>query len=502
MAWLGKVSLGGFPDLAGAVTKLSESVKNIEKNFDSALGLEEKSEQGEDRRALFDPVMAFMGQKGRESSVEPSEKAESLQPPSPVEGFSGVSTEGTPLSASEQTVPADKEGEKTISGDGDAAESTSNVLRELDEAESDTQQVSVESETVPSAISNQETSESVESVQHKDAAEQESIEESQSNESKLTSSNVVEQVENGVLPPPDESHHTSELPDGQDEQKTDAEQSVESASSMLVDALKVKQVTEPEGSDSSPVGVVEAESATELLTDSSPSNISLGQAPNTTSESALHYSGSPIKSVDSDVQANDFENDNSEHHLRSETNVSDFVDPGIEMQKVKMEMKMMEAALQGAARQSQAKADEIAKLMNENEQLKSTIDGLKVYALTKERDTLRREQSEELSKKQAAQESTIRKLRAQIRELEEEKQRLNSKLQVEETKVESIKRDKAATEKLLQETIEKAVFRETCFEETLMTFKKRYQETTPEGQMLGWCRKTLNSRLQMSEAII
>lgn len=45
MAWFsGKVSLGNFPDLAGAVNKLSESVKNIEKNFDSALGLEEKSD--------------------------------------------------------------------------------------------------------------------------------------------------------------------------------------------------------------------------------------------------------------------------------------------------------------------------------------------------------------------------------------------------------------------------------------------------------------------------
>lgn len=43
MSWLGKVSLGGFPDLdlAGAVTKISESVKNMEKNFDNALGLEE-----------------------------------------------------------------------------------------------------------------------------------------------------------------------------------------------------------------------------------------------------------------------------------------------------------------------------------------------------------------------------------------------------------------------------------------------------------------------------
>lgn len=48
MAWFGgRVSLGNFPDLAGAVNKLQESVKNIEKNFDNALGLEEKAEKSE-----------------------------------------------------------------------------------------------------------------------------------------------------------------------------------------------------------------------------------------------------------------------------------------------------------------------------------------------------------------------------------------------------------------------------------------------------------------------
>ena len=77
----------------------------------------------------------------------------------------------------------------------------------------------------------------------------------------------------------------------------------------------------------------------------------------------------------------------------------------------------------------------------------------KVYALTKERDMLRREQGkkgdtstllrekdeiikqvmkegEELSKKQAVQEAAMKKLRAQVRELEEDKARLSSKLQV------------------------------------------------------------------------
>lgn len=57
---MGKVSLGGFPDLAGAVTKLSESVKNIEKNFDSALGLEEKSEAKPEGNIIFLHVLVFV----------------------------------------------------------------------------------------------------------------------------------------------------------------------------------------------------------------------------------------------------------------------------------------------------------------------------------------------------------------------------------------------------------------------------------------------------------
>lgn len=45
MAWFsGNISLGNFADIAGAVNKISESVKNIEKNFDNALGFEEKSD--------------------------------------------------------------------------------------------------------------------------------------------------------------------------------------------------------------------------------------------------------------------------------------------------------------------------------------------------------------------------------------------------------------------------------------------------------------------------
>lgn len=44
MSWFSSnLSIGNL-DLAGAVNKLSESVKSIEKNFDTALGFEEKAE--------------------------------------------------------------------------------------------------------------------------------------------------------------------------------------------------------------------------------------------------------------------------------------------------------------------------------------------------------------------------------------------------------------------------------------------------------------------------
>jgi len=59
MAWFGNVSLGNFPDLAGAVNKLSESVKNIEKNFDTALGLEEKGKPSASSEGNIDDLFSI-----------------------------------------------------------------------------------------------------------------------------------------------------------------------------------------------------------------------------------------------------------------------------------------------------------------------------------------------------------------------------------------------------------------------------------------------------------
>jgi hypothetical protein len=55
--WSDKLSLGGLQDIAGAVNKISESVKNIEKNFDSALGLEEKRD-GDDEGIVHAATVA------------------------------------------------------------------------------------------------------------------------------------------------------------------------------------------------------------------------------------------------------------------------------------------------------------------------------------------------------------------------------------------------------------------------------------------------------------
>ncbi|XP_040934699.1 golgin candidate 5 isoform X2 [Gossypium hirsutum] len=412
MAWFsGKVSLGGFPDLAGAVNKLQESVKNIEKNFDTALGFEEKSESSNNE-----------GSDSKEAKLDTAEV-------SPVEVA--------------EPVPA-------------------------------------ESST---AVDMHET-----------------------NEQKTQMNEILEK--GSPIKSEESSDSQADAGNGPDE-------------------------LTPSSSNS--VVVEETKSAQALLSPTEPIVLE-------NDESA--------KTVEVDRQINDGEADAKEElRLSSAAAISDSADPIHELEKVKMELKMMESALQGAARQAQAKADEISKLMNENEQLKAVIEDLKrksneaemeslreeyhqrvsilerkVYALTKERDTLRREQNkksdaaallkekdeiinqvmaegEELSKKQAAQEAQIRKLRAQIRELEEEKKGLTTKLQVEENKVESIKKDKTATEKLLQETIEKhqaeLAAQKDFYTNALNAAKEA--EALAEARANNEARTELESRLREAE---
>ncbi|XP_075489829.1 golgin candidate 5-like isoform X1 [Primulina tabacum] len=502
MAWFsGKVSLGNFPDFAGAVNKLSESVKNIEKNFDSALGLEEKSDatssgneasgalwpSATDRKALFEPIMGFMGQKGEESTAASLEQPDSLESNSLLKDKE-VEDDG---SANDSAEVANEEIKKA----GVDAEPVEEIKYSSEEQKDNTDAGQDEEEGVSGTTfveASEQNPEHIRTESSKKIQEEGSEEESTSSleSEQPAATSPVDQVEGDASVPKMED--TTGLPERVDKPKAQA------------DAVEVFPT---QSQDISPDGLVER-----LESSASDSPVKTGDAGDVSGDNLTILQHNDADASKSDFEAiakpielkpNSMNDTDVKEPLRTGSNSSVVTNSVAELEKVKKEMKMMETALQGAARQAQAKADEIAKLMNENEQLKALVDDFrrktneaeieslreeyhqrvaalerKVYALTRERDTLRREQSkksdaaallkekdeiisqvmaegEELSKKQAAQESQIRKLRAQIRELEEEKKGLLTKLQVEENKVESMKRDKAETEKLLQETVEK-----------------------------------------------
>ncbi|GLT76201.1 hypothetical protein SLA2020_478740 [Shorea laevis] len=550
MAWFGsRVSLGGFPDLAGAVNKLSESVKNIEKNFDSALGFEEKSDSSNneasglwpsDRKTLFDPVTAFMGQKSEESSnVDSSGKPESSKNSLKGEEKQEVETDEVMHSLSGQANVEEKQVLKTDKDEHpEAAEESDTVISHPYKAEAELETVSVE--PAESVVENIDASDSHDNAQQKESSDVGLSENSESVDADMDVKDVT------VVPA--ESRHLVDIHEGMDEQMTQAEDLIEKGSPVQSEASNDSQARDQtEFSGLHSAIVEEADSSPKIsLPVAHPSDDVL----EVVSESMSIENDAKVKGVEVDKQVR---NDNSyskeEQGLRFETNEPSSTDSVLELEKVKMEMKMMESALQGAARQSQAKADEIAKLMNENEQLKAVVGDLKrkssdaeieslreeyhqrvatlerkVYALTKERDTLRREQNkksdaaallkekdeiitqimaegEELSKKQAAQESQIRKLRAQLREVEEEKKGLTTKLQVEENKVESVKKDKTATEKLLQETIEKHQVELTAQKEfyTNALNAAKEAEALAEAHANNEARTELESHLREAE---
>eukprot|EP00267_Zea_mays_P045627 XP_020397941.1 golgin candidate 5 isoform X3 [Zea mays] len=581
--WSGKVSLGGLQDIAGAVNKISESVKNIEKNFDSALGLEEKRDDEDasgsqtsnsDRIGFFNPVMAFMGHNGEEDGTEVSEKPQSLKNLSAEEGINSTPTKkhisevdpsevsgttspklpskseevhsisnGSPVSkadvseqsitpqtpthpsVAEEKLDSSTEAPASKVGDAEASETSQSAGHPSTVEENQHHQVSKHSDPSDEAEPNQlresvrdlpdgsasssptkihqsgdtETGESIHTG--KEDTSDRNILQSQPAESALASSDDITEAEDNIAQEYDAPKELSGPQESSDMVDKGTHLEVKLHDSNINTEKSEEESNKMESGESSVV--VQEDNAMEQPQDLTLKSLTAEHDSNSQNESVINSTDIPVGLGEG--PPNDFTKEEKilESVRGTDSQTLDSVVSVDELEKLRRELKMMEAALQGAARQSQSKADEIARLINENEQLKSTIDDLKsksseaemdslkdeyhqrvatlerkVYALTKERDTLRREQNkksdaaallkekdeiinqvmaegEELSKKQAAQEATIRKLRAQIREFEEEKQRLNSKIQVEEAKVESIKRDKAATEKLLQETIER-----------------------------------------------
>ncbi|KAL9262239.1 Golgin putative 5-like protein [Drosera capensis] len=532
MDWFsGRVSLGNL-DIAGAVNKISESVKNIEKNFDSALGLEEKPvessaeasgawQSAANRKTLFDPVMAFMGQRGEEENEETKSsetivedratESESLpeEPPASTQSSHSVPGEKSEetveqadsvsvkilLPAEGRVVPKEQEDVEPAFVDGISIVTEATVEEESDSHLLPTvlPQSSIE---VPESLS------SVEQADLKDTPHVELVEEPGSSEATVVEDQVDQSHSSTIAP--DDLFNAIDTHEKKEEQKPEEEHCSDGGFLVRDEALKDSQAeVQVDSSLPSSDYSKQSDSLGGSVVDQLHAELPKVVSAEVVSDPSTKEGGSMSKIVEGSNEANDDANDIREGRLSSASNVSDSVEAAVELEKLKKDTKLMEAALHGAARQAQAKADEIARLLNENEHLKVMVEDLrrksseaeieslreeyhqrvatlerKMYAVTKERDTLRRDQSkksdaaallkekdeiisqvmaegEELSKKQAAQEATIRKLRAQIRELEEEKKGLATKLQIEENKVESIKKDKAATEKVLQETIEK-----------------------------------------------
>ncbi|VAH22741.1 unnamed protein product [Triticum turgidum subsp. durum] len=557
--WSDKLSLGGLQDIAGAVNKISESVKNIEKNFDSALGLEEKRDDADegsgsrtsnsDGIGFFNPVMAFMGHNGEESSTEVSEKQLSPKHSPALEENHRVTTEPPTSDADASEVPVTTQSPKQPSelqenvsssaeshvskADGSeqsvapqsptrssAAEDKHDGSTEVPASEGGTSEVSetAQSSTYPS-VAEETYSGSVETsnLVEKETQGHQDTEYSDTNEEALLSQpgGSVRDIPDDSMSSPNKLDQSSVMGTEEsvdagnevtDDGNTSRSQSADSmvASSDDVNETKVNIVQEgdvqketispPESSDiadkashgevkvhdgetntaqngeendqteAHAVSAVENEdNATAKLENVSSKSIIVDNDSDLQNELVPAVAYNPVGPVEVDSHANDSRKEEKIQDSVTTTNSLESVGSVVELEKLKRDMKMMEAALQGAARQSQSKADEIARLMNENEQLKSTINELKgnksveeemdalkdeyhqrvatlerkVYALTKERDTLRREQNkksdaaallkekdeiitqvmaegEELSRKQAAQEATIRKLRAQL----------------------------------------------------------------------------------------
>ncbi|KAM0880958.1 hypothetical protein ACQ4PT_033237 [Festuca glaucescens] len=557
MAWWSG-SLGGLQDIAGAVTKISESVKNIEKNFDSALGLEEKRDDEEgsgsrtsnsDGMGFFNPVMAFMGHNGEESSTEVSEKQQLPQHSPAVEENHKVTTKPATSEADASEVPpvitqAPKEPselEENVSSStappvsmadvsdqsirpqsptrSSAAEENHDGSTESPTSKRDTSEVSEtqQSPTRPSIVEETfvgsiETSNSIE----KESQDHQDTENSDLNDEALPSQPdaSIRDIRGDRTSSPNKLDQSSDIgteesihagkedtDDGKSSRLQPADSMVASSDDVNEAEVKIvqeldiqKEIISPqENSDivdkashgevkvhdgetntaengeendqteEHAVSVVENEDTTMIqLENVSSKSIIVDNDPDLQNELVPASAHVPVGPLEVGSRANDLRKEEKIQDSVTTMNSLESVGSVVELEKLKRDMKMMDAALQGAARQSQSKADEIARLMNENEQLKSTIDELKgksveaemdalkdeyhqrvatlerkVYALTKERDTLRREQNkksdaaallkekdeiitqvmaegEELSKKQAAQEATIRKLRAQL----------------------------------------------------------------------------------------
>lgn len=227
---------------------------------------------------------------------------------------------------------------------------------------SDTVQPESESQFVPvehrePVIHDVQTLDSVENSQENQILEMGPVESSESVEVKTGSVQVDRDEDDTVMH--DESYTVVDRHESKDEHKMQMEEVVKEGSPVLAEISNDAQSEASSDTQAEvainpsgfPVTAEETQMASEV---SFPTAVLSDEA----SESVSDENDVNVKTVGDVRQVNDGEIDAKEQRLSSErlssaSNVSDSLDSLVELEKVKMEMKMMETALQGAARQAQ-----------------------------------------------------------------------------------------------------------------------------------------------------
>lgn len=334
--------------------------------------------------------MAFMGNQGEESSedtsgnLEPSDQEPGteklMENPEPLdhlpvaEGKDGVGTDNAAhtetedIAAPDEKVPRlDEDGEQIDSADG------TNMLKS-DQEKTEYQLSVVPVESSESTIQNAESSVSVGSPQENKISEVETTESPVSmlpnlidlGEDKVVGSTselgelhggsdaqdnfqVKTEEESFQVKTEKESFQVKTEEESKEHEREQTEQSVEQVSPVQPEALS-------DNKDRDEVKLSVATEETDSIDQSYNEHPTSASLPNESSdvlpELGLHENEATQREIEGDHLANAVATEKKGQHLSSVASISDS-DSLLELEKVKKEMKMMETALQGAARQAQ-----------------------------------------------------------------------------------------------------------------------------------------------------
>lgn len=360
-------------------------------------------------KALFDPVRALIGQNKTYESVEEESSSESQSSPRPTEveessekqdssqiqsdlnEKEGIETEAVPSSLKESNtvkdveVPAEEDDERPdIQEESQGkAESESPVMpigiigssfendevsESYGEANHGSPRTSVETPE-PTA----QTSDSVHYLQQKEFSETETSIHPELGTKSGATDVYQDEGSNELLA---ESQSSFDVHNKSDEQKlltdrinepiievenidrikTEEKEELKTVSHIEAEAESSDDNQGEGGSDSSSIqsGSTEVKEGPREVSASELSNAPLSdEASMHISSSDSHDSDLTIKAIEMDQRTQGSEKETKEQRLSSGTNIPDHLDSMHELEKVKADMKMMETALQGAARQAQ-----------------------------------------------------------------------------------------------------------------------------------------------------